>query len=363
MVPLPNSESVTSDAESDEADPTPCPSDSDDESEDSLAGLLSDLAGPPAKRLRIAGPDVQSLAIGPADWAVEVKSAVVTFLPWRELPGVARISQSWRSLEQSETLWKEYFRIQWPRLFCRKAASHPQGAVGWRVLFRQRWAEPNHNEDDEEEHWNDFSAALDIWKTSGTQKKMPLETPEKTLPEHQQIEHAVDRFKEDHLRLRSICIPACPVEKGTSEHCAQKHGKCRHRVVPIAGKLDGCLFVCERCADVHVCRRDEPCDGAVLTSANEFLVCTVSGRCFDPSRHCWAEDPAEAVATHDWDPDLSAAQQHGRWFEQGYFMDEDQADEFFDGGSGRKQRQRLRCRASGSGSGGGEGLAECQQCC
>lgn len=331
-----------------EVDVAPCPSDAEEasdseEEEDFLSQLVETLAAPPAKKLRIASAE-EGTVVAPAEWPLEVKLAVATFLPWRELPRAARISQGWRSLEQSDALWKEYFKIQWPRLFRRKAAVYSHGGVPWRTLFRKRWAEPDRSEDAEQEHWNDFSAALDLWKSSGSTAKSLLESPEKELSEEQQIEHALKRFKDDLLRLRGVSVPSFSVELGASNACSR--GTCRHRNVPIAGKLDGCLFVCECCANLHICRPREPCEGSVLTGQNEFLVCTVSGRCFDPSRLCWAEDvlPEAAVVEHNWDPELSSAQQHARWFEQGYDMDEEQADDFFDDGCGRKQRQRLRSR-------------------
>jgi len=377
MVPIPNSGPVTSDAES-EVEPAPCPSDaeeaSDSEEEDFLSQLVETLAGPPAKKPRIASAD-EGTVVPPADWPLEVKLTVATFLPWRELPRAARISQGWHSLEQSQALWKEYFGIQWPRLFRRKAAIYSHGGVPWRALFRQRWAEPDRSEDAEQEHWNDFSAALDLWKSSGSPTRLPLESPEKMLSEELQIQHAVKRFKDDLLRLRGVCVPSFPVEPGTADHCTRLHGKCRHRTVPIAGKLDGCLFVCECCANVHICRPREPCEGSVLTGQNEFLVCTVSGRCFDPSRLCWAEETLEcmgnkeleeaAVAEHNWDPGLSTSQQHARWFEQGYSMDEEQADDFFNESCDRKQRQRLRCRLQTTASASSRGLLEaaCEETC
>lgn len=371
MVPLPGPDS------DDEADPAPSPSDgdsSDSEDEAFLSQLAQALATPSPKRpcLVRAAPDseagpasTQGGAFGPADWPIEVKSAVAAFLPWRELPRGARISQSWRVLERSDPLWKEFFRIQWPRSFHRKAAAHPQGGVPWRALFRQRWAEPNRNEDAEEEDWNDFSAALDLWKDSGPlDRSLAMQPLVKTLSEEQQVRHAVNRFKEDRLRLHSIDVPAAPIERGAAAHCAQQHLKCRHQPVPIDGKLDGCLFVCERCADVHICRPLVPCDGAVLSGNNEHFVCTVSGNCSDSGIR--EDRGGDSVAVHDWDPDLSASQQHARWFEQGYFMDEEQADDYFDGGSGRKQRQRARARpymTAGGGSGSSTALVRCQECC
>jgi len=348
----------------DEAEPA-ASSDSDDSDEDQfLSQLAQALAGPPTKRPcvvrsmpELAADHSRGIALGPADWPVEVKSAVASFLPWRELPRAARISQGWRVLERSDALWKEYFRIQWPRFFHRKKAAHPQGGVPWRALFRQRWAEPNRDEDAEQEDWNDFSAALDLWK--GSPKSMPKD--KKSISEEQLIQFAVMRFKEDALRLRSLKVPVSPLERGALEH------KCRHRPVPIAGKLDGCLFVCELCADVHVCRPMVPCDGSVLNSNNLFLVCTVSGRCVDSGRTLTQPSRPEDgvdVAENHWDPELSAAQQHGRWFEQGYSMDEETADDFFDNGSGRASRKRrLRPGGSGGGSGGSNGQVSCQHCC
>jgi len=364
-------------AESDEAEPAPSSeeeesSDSDDEA--FLSQLAQALAEPSAKRICLPAIAAATSDLGPADWPVEVKSAIGAFLPWRELPTAARISQTWRGLERSETLWQEYFRIQWPRLFHRKAAGQPQGGVPWRALFRQRWAEPDRNEDAEQEDWNDFSAAMDLWRSSGTlQKSLPEDKVEKPLSEERQILIAVSRFKEDVLRLRGMTVPAVPLEATAAEHCHQRQVKCRHRPVPIAGKLDGCLFVCERCGDVHVCRPNVVCEGALLTDTSEFLVCTVSGLCADSGRTLIppkSEDAGGADATsHDWDPELSASQQHARWFEQGYCMDADQADDYFDGGSASRkrkhlmQKQRSRAHVAAGGSSGVSAHSKSQAPC
>ncbi|KAI5656576.1 hypothetical protein M9H77_25369 [Catharanthus roseus] len=65
----------------------------------------------------------------------------------------------------------------------------------------------------------------------------------------------------------------------------------------------GDVFVCEKTGNVHVC--DDTCREVVADPANELLVCTVSGRCFDrllsPSemepdselQHCGVTDEAE----------------------------------------------------------------------
>lgn len=386
MVPLPAGQELeasdSSEAE-EEAEPAPSSSESDasdSEEEAFLSQLAQALAdGPPSKRhcpVR-AAPHAEAAtssqtqqsdiaSLGPTHWPVEVKSAVAAFLPWRELPLTgARISQNWHILECSDSLWKEYFRIQWPRLFLRKAAAHPQGGVPWRALFRQRWAEPNRYEDAEQEDWNDFNAALDLWKGSGAlEKSMAKELLEKSLSEEQLVQLAVRRFKEDHLRLRGVQVPDMPLERGAAEHCAQRKVKCKHRPVPIAGKLDGCLFVCESCGDVHTCRTNVPCEGSELSGNNVFLSCPLSGICCDSGQTLLSvvkEDGADAAAVHDWDPELSASAQHARWFEQGYSMDEEQADDFFDGGSSRKQRQRGRRHLTGSA--GSKAQIRCQECC
>lgn len=361
-----------------EADPMPSPSEggdaSDSDEEAFLCQLAQSLAGPPAKPCDdsaaaedlVTTPSSLDVVPGPADWPMEVKSAVAAFLPWRELSRHIKISHGWRSLELSEALWKEYFRIQWPRLFHRKAAAHPKDGLPWRALFRQRWAEPDRHEDALKEDWNDFSAAWDLWKGSSLKTSVANGSSQKSLPEEQQIQHAIQRFKDDHLRLHGRKVPSSPSEPGAAEQCTRE-GKCRHLPVPIPGKLDGLLFVCERCADVHLCRLTGACDGAVLSDNNEFLVCTVSGRCSDPGRalDITTEDCAEGGAAYnEWDPELSAAQQHARWFEQGYFMSEEQADEYFDGVSSRKQRQRGRAQSSaGCSSGEAEPQAKCRRCC
>jgi hypothetical protein len=102
------------------------------------------------------------------------------------------------------------------------------------------------------------------------------------------------------------------------------------------------VFVCESCADVHVCRPNVPCEIAVLNS-DRLPVCPASGfftrDVFDVPRIEDADEAAAARDWNDWDPDLSASQQHGRWFEQGYFMTDEQAEDFFG-----DRRRRMACR-------------------
>lgn len=360
MVPAPDLAGEADQLE--EVEEAPCPSDAEssdfNEEEDAfLSQLAETLAEPPAKCLKKAcsSSDGHADISAPSDWPIEVKSAVAAFLPWRTLPGVVRLSSTWHNIERLDTLWKEYFRIQWPRLYSRKAAASSRLSTPWRSLFRQRWAEPDRDEDAEQEHWNDLAAALDLWKNVGDKNNTTIGCTQKALSEEQQIEHAVRRFKEDPHRLRRVTIPSTPISPGEAGHCSQLRKKCKHCPVPIGNRLDGCLFVCEGCADVHVCwpNSREPCDGAVLSGNNEFLVCTISGRCFDPSVAAWVEEQERCdapPASHYWDPELNPAQQVGKWFEQGYSMDEEQADHFFDGGAGRKSRLRARCRQSSAAS-------------
>jgi hypothetical protein len=319
MVPLPHSP----DGEQEEDD---LPSDSDDSEEELfLSSLAQSLAEPPPKRPCIRSlptPEDQVSGHSPTEWPEEVKIVVVACLPWREVAKHAQISRAWRSLEQCESLWEKYVRIEWPRLFHRKVSVATSERRSWRMLFRQRWAQGYRSEDAEEEHWKDLNAALDLC-TGAKAKKVLV----KSLSEEQQVQHALRRFKEDRLRLNGV-------EVGGKERCVPE---CEYCAVPIDGELALRLFVCERCADVHICRPRTPCEGATLSMDSAYLVCSVSGICC--ANHIRMEEETDvAVAVNDWDPELSVAQQHGRWFEQGYFMSEEQADEFFGDRDCRKAR-------------------------
>jgi hypothetical protein len=332
MAPLPSSPA-------DEADASPSASDDDSEEELFLSSLAQSLAEPAAKRLcmqTLTTHEVSSQVNKhcPTEWPVEVKIAVAAFLPWREVARHAQISIAWRGLEQSESLWEKYFRIEWPRLYHRKAFAATRERLSWRTLFRQRWAQGYRNEDAEEEHWNDLSAALDL--CNGSKAKVTV----KSVSEEQQIHHAVRRFKEDLLRLHGLNVPPSTSELGGNALCVPK---CKYRAVPIDGQLERRLFVCELCADVHICRLGTPCDGALLSHDNAFLVCSVSGLCFANLSHRVEDDADAPAVVNDWDPELSAAQQHGRWFEQGYFMSEEQADDYFGDGGCRKSRSSGGC--------------------
>jgi len=266
---------------------------------------------------------MEAAAVGGVElvhWPIEVRLCVATFLPWRELVRDSTLCRAWRSLERQDLLWQAYFGITWPRLARRKAARVAAlNEPPWRVLFRERWAEANRSEDALEEDWLDFGAAQDLVET-------------RPLPESG-VQCAVRRCKEDLLRLYSISVPAIA---NPSHVCSPG---CRFHRVPWAGDV----FLCEMGGGVHMCDPGVPCDWAVQSHEDAFLVCPVSGRCF-PKTTDAADEVAEAGPTNDWDPDLSAAQQVGVWFEQGYSMSEDQARDFF-GNDGQAANRSLSCGA------------------
>lgn len=293
-----------------------CIADSDDETTAERA------EAPPLKRaaLKPLGASKVSVTDGKEfEWPEEVRLCVAGFLPWQELVHNTRLSSAWRALEQGDAIWQVYFAVVWPRLARRKVAE-TEKSLAWRGLFRIRWAEATRNEDAIEEDWLDFNAAQDM-----TAKPQPAHS--QSLKSD--ASHAIRRYKEDLLRLYGITVPAAPDQE---KSCIPS---CRFRRVP----TDGDVFVCERCGKEHICQRGVPCEGSLTTSEDCFLVCPVSGHCYVKPDNDVAEEAADVV-TNDWDPDLSMSQQHGRWFEQGYNMSEDQARHFF-----RSESRSLSCCA------------------
>mmetsp|Transcript_138179 Transcript_138179/g.240398 ORF Transcript_138179/g.240398 Transcript_138179/m.240398 type:complete len:324 (-) Transcript_138179:119-1090(-) len=294
-----------------------CVADSDDETTTNGAEPVN---APPLKRATLLPLGVSQATVHDGkefDWPEEVRLCVAGFLPWQELVHNTRLSSAWRALEQEDAIWQVYFNAVWPRLARRKVAENEK-SLAWRELFRIRWAEARRNEDAIEEDWLDFNAAQDL--TAKPQPAHPQSLKTDTC-------HAIRRYKEDLLRLHGIIVPAVP---DPEKSCIPN---CRYRRVP----TDGDVFVCLKCGKEHICQRGIACEGSLATSEDCFLVCPVSGHCYvKPDNHV-AEEAADTV-TNDWDPDLSISQQHGRWFEQGYYMSEDQARHFF-----RSESRSLSC--------------------
>ncbi|CAJ1375381.1 unnamed protein product [Effrenium voratum] len=241
-------------------------------------------------------------------WPQEVRLCVASFLPWSEIVAYSLLCRAWRALELEDTLWQVYFAATWPRLAERREAVPDGYPQPWRVLFRAQWAKGNHTEDALEEDWLDFRAAQGL-------KSKP--TDSSTGSRHLKIQEALQQCRED-LQQVGLRVPA---EADANHTCDRL---CRfHRL-----HLEGDAFLCEVSGVLHQCAPSTPCASCVPSADDCFLVCPVSGRCF-PKVNTVNEEATEAVPCHDWDPELSAAQQVGRWFEQGYFMSEEQARSAF----------------------------------
>lgn len=301
--------------------------DSDDESsyhnEELLAALQSSLlASEPAPkhpRRTLAPIEASSVAfdLTVSGWPSEVRLCVATFLPWQEVVAGSLLSRSWRSVECQDVLWKSFFCCAWPRLAQRQLTA-TAGASPWRALFRARWLSKHRDEDALEEDWLDFCAAQDLgpsWKCStlstGGGSSLRLAAIE--------LHEAVKRCREE-LDGRGCSVPS----EVQDHHCTKR---CRYHRLGVEG-YDA--FLCEASGALHTCRPDEPCDFCVATADESFLVCPVSGRCFEkPHEPCEEALESAAAQAQAWDLELGVAHQFDSWFEQGYSMSEDQAKDFF----------------------------------
>ncbi|CAE7687497.1 unnamed protein product [Symbiodinium pilosum] len=275
-----------------------------------------------AKRAKTEREASQELVAGM--WSVEVRLCIASFLPWTELVADSLLCRSWRALEMEDTLWQAYFASTWPRMARRKKAS-ADDRLPWRALFRAQWSTGNRREDALEEDWLDFSAAQGLFEeakpsTSRSWPRSLARNPPEKLRRSMQI------CREDLFRRQGLTVPAEP----DTSHCCTKH--CRFHRLQFE---EADAFLCEASGALHVCE-SVPC-ACCVASADDFLVCPVSGRCF-PKNSTVNEEAADAPISYEWDPGLSAAQQVGRWFEQGYFMSEEQALAFFDGRSSAGRR-------------------------
>lgn len=282
----------------------------------------------------------KTLGYGLVFWPVEVRICVVSFLPWQELVRDSLLCRAWRALELEDVLWQVYFQTTWPR-WTRRREANEDGGLPWRTLFRTRWSKCNHTEDALEEDWLDFSAAQDLHTgaspPSASHSSSAAATFAASEPSPAEIQRAVRRCRENLRQTAGVAVPA---EAVRGHLCSRS---CRfHRV-----SVEGDVFLCEGSGAVHRCRDGHPCDLCVDDDDSCYLVCPVSGRCFRYLRANSTEgepQAGESAAAPTWDPELSMTEQYGRWFEQGYFMSEDQAKVLFELGDSRRPR-RSACRA------------------
>jgi len=277
----------------------------------------------------VPGQTRKAIGYGLVHWPLEVRLCIAGFLAWRELVADALLCRSWHKLEAEDALWQVYFRSVWPRLARRKDA-RTDSRSPWRVLFRARWGQSGRAEDALEEDWLDFNAAQDLQaadaKLLGTSVVSSIRHKANADEELQQ---ALRRCMEA-LKAKGVNVPSEQDKQHSCTSC------CRYHRLPVKGDV----FVCQVSGKIHRCSSCVPCHECVLSIDEAFLVCPASGRCFQKTSDA-SEEAAEAASANDWDPELSMTQQFGRWFEQGYFMSEEQAKDFF-GMRSRGSSRRIR---------------------
>jgi len=309
-----------------DSEPSEVESDSDAESdhvsEELLSALQTSLLAPePSPKLPrrdVEDPRTTSIMPGEA-FPPEVRLCVATFLPWQEVVAGSLLSRSWRSLELQDVLWKSYFCRCWPRLAQRQLGT--AGPSPWRALFKARWASKHRHEDALEEDWLDFRAAQDL-----TPNRCRFASPSTSTGTHRslivsaaELREALKRCREE-LEVRGCCVPQEVVGHACSAAC---------RFHRLETSFDA--YLCEGSGALHACRPDEPCDFCVPTADESFLVCPVSGRCFEkPHEPC--EEAMESVIAQQaqaWDLEHGSTQLFESWFEAGYSMTEEQAKDYF----------------------------------
>lgn len=219
---------------------------------------------------------------------------------------MSRVSSSWKSLDVENILWCSYFHAVWPRLGRRWDVAEDR-RVPWRKLFRERWSTARRKEDALEEDWLDFDAAQDLVDHGAAGPTL----------EELNLQVALQQFRQQVLESKGVFVPN---EPDPTHRC--QHSQCRLHRIPEAGCE---AFVCEESGALHVCRRGVACEGSLVSEDDGFHVCPISGHTVLKSAFVEEGETEE----QGWDPELSMSAQIGRWFEQGYGMSEEQADDFF----------------------------------
>lgn len=267
-----------------------------------------------------------------AQWAPDLMLRVSQFFTWKQFVRLSVLCRSLKMLELQESSWQLFFQMAWPRLAKRRLVTKD---VPWRALFQAQWLYGGCEGDEHEENWLDCNAAhnLQLKIKEPERRHQTMLVAKRKAAELQQCIYACSMALKD----KGIHVPA----EADPDHICDKRCKF-HRLMEHASDVSDDCFLCETSGALHQCLEGIPCRHCVISADGCFDICIVSGRCFPRENMVHVEDERDPEPTYTWDPDLSEAQQVGRWFEQGYHMSEEDASDFFgDTSRNRKRRRKL----------------------
>ncbi|GAB4857980.1 hypothetical protein Ancab_015884 [Ancistrocladus abbreviatus] len=180
---------------------------------------------------------------------------ILKFLSSEDLISCSRVCKFLNHLASDESLWRRLYCMRWGLLHPKKLRE-----CAWKKLYIQR------DEQDMIEfvqncqpEFREYYFQMHISKR--TQAPLPSQVNDDRVILDKTVADQVSMWKSSKgLTDEVVTDHAC-----SGETCSY------HQI--------GNVFVCEKTGNIHVC--DDTCREVILDPANEILVCTISGRCFE----------------------------------------------------------------------------------
>ncbi|GMH26677.1 hypothetical protein Nepgr_028520 [Nepenthes gracilis] len=180
---------------------------------------------------------------------------ILKFLSSEDLTKCSLVCKFLNSVASDECLWRRLYCMRWGLLPPKKLRE-----CAWKKLYIER------DEEDMNEfirncqpEFREYYIQMQVAKRS--QAPLPSQVNDEQIILDKTVADQVSLWKSSRgLTDKVVTDHAC-----SGETCSYYH--------------IGNVFVCEKTGNVHVC--DDTCREVILDPANELLVCTISGHCFD----------------------------------------------------------------------------------
>ncbi|KAL6533675.1 hypothetical protein OROHE_013508 [Orobanche hederae] len=180
---------------------------------------------------------------------------ILKFLSSEDLVSCSLVCRFLNFAAADESLWRHLYCMRWGLLHSKKPRE-----CAWKKLYIQR----------DKEDMTQF-----LWNCPSEFKEYYIQMQ---VAKRSQVPHP-SQVNDDRIILDKTLADQVSIwksTKGLADTVVANHacsGKsCTYYQI-------GDVFVCEKTGNVHVC--DDACKEIVMDPADELLVCTISGRCFD----------------------------------------------------------------------------------
>lgn len=186
----------------------------------------------------------------------ELFQHVLKFLSSEDLISCSQVCKFLNHAASEESLWRRLYCLRWGFLPPTKALRD----CAWKKLYIQR---------DEEDMVQSVTNCQPEFKEYYLQMYAAKRSQAPLLSQVNDDLIILDKTVADQVSIWKN-------SKGLSDKVVTDHS-CSGEVCSYF--QIGNVFICEKTGNVHVC--DDTCKEAIADPANELLVCTISGRCFD----------------------------------------------------------------------------------